>query len=199
MSQTKYVMDRAISNGLKPIVLLNKLDREGGFADVESGQVESDILDLFCTLGASDEQLDYPTFYASARSGWVTQDLAQACEIVKTGVIPETGVGMEGLLAAFVDIIPPPTGPANTDVGVFSMAATMVGRDQFLGRTCTGKVYSGSAKQGDIVSFLSRAEGIDASVRTNAKLLQPTQGEPRTCTSEASGTDRTRAKRVEQI
>jgi GTP-binding protein len=179
MSQTKYVMDRAIQNNLKPIVLLNKLDREGGLADVESGQVESDILDLFCTLGATDEQLDYKTFYASARSGWVTQDLAQAVEIVKTGVIPE-GVGMDNLLQAFLDIIPPPEGPVMPENEPFSMAATMVGRDQYLGRTVTGKVYSGSAKQGDIVTFLQRTADSDTITtgnegsRSNAKANMPT-------------------------
>ena len=83
MSQTKYVVERAVQAGLKPIVLLNKLDREGGLAMVESGEVESELFDLFCSLGATDEQLEYPTYYASAKGGWVTSDLSEAVDIVK--------------------------------------------------------------------------------------------------------------------
>ena len=90
MSQTKYVCERAIRAGLRPVLLLNKLDR--GVEAVKSGRVESDVFDLFCALGASDEQLEYPTYYASARSGWVTDDLDRAVEVVAGGS-PE-GLGM---------------------------------------------------------------------------------------------------------
>ncbi|GMH71845.1 hypothetical protein TL16_g05762 [Triparma laevis f. inornata] len=195
MSQTKYVVERAIEAGLKPIVLLNKLDREGGLAMVESGEVEvrliikilsnvfscslkthpphtpqSELFDLFCSLGASDEQLEYPTYYASAKGGWVTSDLSEAVDIVK-GAKPGADVGMDNLLKGFLEHIGPPTGPALiNDNEPFSMAATMVGFDQFLGRTVTGKVSSGSAKIADRSMFLPRDLEL---VNPDKKLLLP--------------------------
>ena len=69
MAQTKYVLSRALSLGLKPIVVLNKVDRDDGLSRVESGETESQLLDLFDELGATDEQMDYTTIYASARNG----------------------------------------------------------------------------------------------------------------------------------
>jgi GTP-binding protein len=95
MSQTKYVMERAVHANLQPIVFLNKLDREGGLTMVESGQVETEIFDLFIQLGANDEQLEYPTYYGSAKMGWVTDNLDDAVKVVKGAASPDA-YGMEG-------------------------------------------------------------------------------------------------------
>jgi len=87
-------MERAVHANLQPIVFLNKLDRDGGLSMVESGQVETEIFDLFVQLGASDEQLEYPTYYGSAKMGWVTDDVDEAVDIVK-GTKGTEGKGME--------------------------------------------------------------------------------------------------------
>jgi GTP-binding protein len=70
MPQTKFVLKKALSHGLKPIVVINKVDRDS--ARVE--EVENEIFDLFCLLEANDEQLEYPLIYASARNGWAIKD-----------------------------------------------------------------------------------------------------------------------------
>jgi len=78
MAQTKYVLSRALNLGLQPIVVLNKADRPDAAARIESGETESLLLDLFDKLGASEDQMEYVTLYASAREGWVTQDIQEA-------------------------------------------------------------------------------------------------------------------------
>ena len=70
MPQTKFVLKKALAHGLKPIVVINKVDRESN----RLGDIENEIFDLFCTLDASDEQLDYALIYASAKSGWAVKD-----------------------------------------------------------------------------------------------------------------------------
>ena len=109
-SQTKYVLSRALSLGLKPIAVLNKADRSDAASRIESGQTESDLLDLFDALGADDEQMEYRTLYASARSGWVTDDADVAISIAESGKLPEdTNLNMTGLLDAILSDIPPPS------------------------------------------------------------------------------------------
>lgn len=100
MPQTKFVLKKALSQNLKPIVVINKVDRNT--ARVE--EVENEIFDLFCNLEASDEQLDYPVIYASARNGWAIKDLAKE----KSGV--------SDLLDSIVDKIPSPKVDINSDV-----------------------------------------------------------------------------------
>ena len=70
MPQTKFVLKKALSSKLKPIVVINKVDRDTARVD----EVENEIFDLFCSLDANDEQLDYPVIYASARNGWAISD-----------------------------------------------------------------------------------------------------------------------------
>jgi len=71
MPQTKFVLQKALKHSLLPIVVVNKVDRESN----RVGEVENEIFDLFCSLDATDKQLEYPLFYASAKEGWVTNDL----------------------------------------------------------------------------------------------------------------------------
>lgn len=170
-SQTKYVLSRALSLGLVPIVILNKADRSESLGRLESGKTELDLMDLFQTLGATDEQMEYRTLFGSARGGWVTSDVDVALEIAqhKAGS-KEKAMNMRGLLDAILEDIPAPSvhwygGSSSSDdeLGVedftnepFSMTATTVGYDPYLGRTCTGRVYSGRATMGDGITLLPR-------------------------------------------
>lgn len=92
MPQTKFVLQKALEHELRPIVVLNKMDR----ATNRKEEVENEIFDLFCSLEASDKQLEYPTLYASAKEGWVTSDIKN----------PRQGVS--DLLETIVGHLPPP-------------------------------------------------------------------------------------------
>mmetsp|Transcript_19758 Transcript_19758/g.30484 ORF Transcript_19758/g.30484 Transcript_19758/m.30484 type:complete len:779 (-) Transcript_19758:53-2389(-) len=170
MAQTKYVLSRALALDLKPIVVLNKADRDDALGRIESGETESQLLDLFDTLGASEEQMEYLTLYASARNGWVTDDMDLCFDIAKDGSVGDRDVGMKSLLDAILEHIPEPkvycydkevtadsSHPASMfSKDKFSLAATSVGYDQYLGRTCTGRIYSGSIRVEDSVGVIKR-------------------------------------------
>jgi GTP-binding protein len=170
MAQTKYVLSRALSLGLKPLVLLNKADRAEALGMIESGETESTLLDLFDNLGATDEQMDYVTLYASARDGWVTTDPSVASRIAAAGSSQGIeNVSMKVLLDHFLKVIPEPAvrsyQNAQTDKALdgesfandkFSLAAVLVGNDKYLGRTCTGRIYSGSVSINDDLVVLKR-------------------------------------------
>ena len=109
MAQTKYVLSRALNLGLRPMVILNKVDRPDGWSRIESGETESELLDLFDTLGADENQMEYLTLYASARDGWVTSDVSVAESIARSGkdALKES-VGMRILLDRILETIPEP-------------------------------------------------------------------------------------------
>lgn len=140
MSQTKFVLSKALQCGKKAIVVLNKVDREGHRAN----EVESEILDLFIALGAEDAQLDYPVMYASAKHGWVSADLA---------TIP--GKDVMPLLDKIVEHFP---SPSNQDLLTkpFTFAVNTIQGDNFLGRIVTGKVETGMLAVGDSIHVLDR-------------------------------------------
>ena len=169
MAQTKYVLSRALSLGLKPVVVLNKVDRADALSKVDSGETESQVLDLFDALGASDEQMEYLTLYASARNGWVTQDVDVAMKLASDENASKDDVKMTVLLNAILEHIPEPTVHAHDNVpsnesndaeayqqDKFSLAATTVGYDTYLGRTCTGRIYSGSVSLNDNIAVVKR-------------------------------------------
>jgi len=176
-SQTKYVLGRALSLGLRPIAVLNKADRSDARARIESGETESELLDLFDNLGADEEQMDYTTLYASARGGWCAEDDERAFEIAEGGD-GEGKNSMRVLLDAIMEAIPAPAvhsyaedddddnddendapRPAEDFASQpFSIAATTVGYDQYLGRTCTGRIYSGKIEMNDTVALLRRSD-----------------------------------------
>jgi len=169
-SQTKYVLSRALSLGLKPIVVLNKADRSESIGRLESGETELELMDLFEALGAEEEQMEYRTLFGSARGGWITEDVGVA-------------VGMKGLLEAILKDIPAPAvhwyGGSNEggngsekeegdfEVEPFSMTATTVGYDPYLGRTCTGRIYSGKVRMGDSITLLRRQNEKDDEENAN--------------------------------
>lgn len=92
MPQTKFVLKKALSHNLKPIVVINKVDRESSRTE----DVVNEIFDLFCQLDANDDQLDYPLIYASARNGWAVNDLKSDKK------------GVNDLLDCIVENIPSP-------------------------------------------------------------------------------------------
>ncbi|KAL3931353.1 MAG: hypothetical protein SGBAC_011349 [Bacillariaceae sp.] len=166
MVQTKYVLSRALSLGKNPIVVINKADRVDGLNKIESGETESQLLDLFDSLGASEEQLNSltNTLYASARNGWITDDQEVASEIARNGN-EGTDNDMRLLLDRIIELIPEPkvttkvNEPCDAFVDIllgesfqndpFSLEAVTVGYDSYLGRMCTGRITSGCIQIGD--------------------------------------------------
>jgi len=165
MTQTKYVLSRSLALGLRPLVVLNKVDRPNAISKLESGQTESDLLDLFDALGATDKQMDYPTLYGSARDGWMTDDMDTAFSLANHG--PKEGdesTSMKVLLDAILNHVPEPAirNYNSTNEGgeeleqPFALAAVTVGMDTYMGRTCTGRIVSGSIALNDRVRVIPR-------------------------------------------
>ncbi len=127
MPQTKFVTGKALALGLKPIVVVNKIDR----ADERTQEVLDEVFDLFVSLDANEEQLDFPVLFASGRNGYASDD-AHAREGTLTP-----------LFQKIVDHVPAPS--ADPD-GPFKFLVTLLDRDNFLGRILTGLVFSGSIK-----------------------------------------------------
>jgi len=124
MPQTKFVTGKALALGLRPIVVINKIDR----SDARPQEVLDEVFELFLALDASDEQLDFPTLYASGRAGF-----AGTSDDVRSG-------DLTPLFSTIVDHVPAPE--ADPD-GPFKMLATLLDRDNFLGRILTGRISSG--------------------------------------------------------
>ena len=136
MPQTKFVLGKALAQGLRPIVIINKVDKP----DARSEAVVDEVFDLFVALDANDEQLDFPILYASGRDGWCIADLDEE----RSSLAP--------LLDVVVSHVPPPQLPED---GEFAMLATLLDSDQFLGRCLTGRVMQGSASINQTVHALS--------------------------------------------
>lgn len=137
MPQTKFVLGKALQLGLKPILLINKIDRN----DARPDEVVNETFDLFESLGANEEQLDFPILYAVGREGWVTPDYK-----VK-------GADCKPLLDMILKHVAPPEGDAE---GPFKMLVTLVERNAFMGRIVTGRILSGSLRKNQQVKALDR-------------------------------------------
>jgi GTP-binding protein len=136
LPQTKFVLSKALKLGLKPIVVVNKIDR----GDARPDAVHNEIFDLFAALDASEEQLDFPTLYASGRDGWASDSLAGARD------------NLDPLFDLIIRHVPAPdVDPEAT----FAMLASILEYDPFLGRILTGRIYSGSAKVGMPIKAMS--------------------------------------------
>jgi GTP-binding protein len=130
MPQTKFVTGKALALGLKPIVVVNKIDRP----DARPAEVLDEVFELFINLDANDEQLDFPTLYASGRAGYAgTEDTVREGDLTP-------------LFQAIVDHVP---APALDPAGEFKMLATLLDRDNFLGRILTGRIESGTLNVND--------------------------------------------------
>ncbi len=139
MPQTKFVTSKALALGLRPIVVLNKVDKP----DAEPDRALNEVFDLFANLGATDEQLDFPHLYASGRAGWADRELD----------------GPRADLAALFELIlahvPAPRQLSHAGEP-FRMLATTLSADPFIGRILTGRIESGRLRVGDQVKALSR-------------------------------------------
>ncbi|WP_377187708.1 translational GTPase TypA [Ruegeria meonggei] len=139
MPQTKFVTSKALALGLRPIVVLNKVDKP----DAEPDRALDECFDLFANLGADDDQLDFPAMYASGRSGWADMELDGPRK------------DLSALFDLIVDHVPAPQQIEHKDEP-FRMLATTLGSDPFIGRILTGRVESGTLKAGDNLKALSR-------------------------------------------
>ncbi|MDC1337892.1 translational GTPase TypA [Pelagibacteraceae bacterium] len=127
MPQTKFVLAKALKQGLKPIVVINKLDK----ADQRANEVLDETFDLFVSLDANEEQLDFPVLYASGRSGWASKEVD----------------GPRENLHPLLDLILEHVNPDDLDkTKPFAMLSTLLYADSFLGRSLVGKISQGTAK-----------------------------------------------------
>ncbi|WP_449267366.1 translational GTPase TypA [Fodinicurvata halophila] len=137
MPQTKFVTMKALKRGLKPIVVINKADKP----DARPYEVQDEVFDLFAALEADEEQLDFPTIFASALNGWAMTDPDAPRE------------NMQPLFETIVKHVPAPVAQQE---GPFRMLATTLEMDPYLGRMLTGRIYSGRARMNMTVKALSR-------------------------------------------
>jgi GTP-binding protein len=153
MPQTKFVLGKALKLGLKPIVVLNKVDRPHADPD----RVLNDAFDLFAAIGATDEQLDFPHLYASGKQGWAVADMA------------DTPKDLAPLFDKIVEHVPAPEAETRTDQPA-QLLAVLIEADPFLGRLLTGRVESGRLTPGMPIRALSR-EGVEVERGRISKLL----------------------------
>lgn len=142
MPQTRFVLRKALSHGLRPLVVINKCDRPDSRPDF----VLNAIFDLFVALEASDEQLDFPVLYASARQGWAVDELA------------DERAGVDPLLDAIVARVPGPEVDAD---GPLQMQVATIDYDEFVGRIAIGRIRRGRIAKGRVLGAI----GLDGKVR----------------------------------
>ncbi|MDA9189140.1 translational GTPase TypA [Candidatus Pelagibacter sp.] len=143
MPQTKFVLAKALKQGLKPIVVINKLDK----ADQRANEVLDETFDLFVSLDANEEQLDFPVMYASGRSGWASKEVD----------------GPRENLHPLLDLIIEHVKPADLDkTKPFAMLSTLLYADSFLGRSLVGKISQGTAKANQPIKAINlKGEKVD--------------------------------------
>ena len=152
MPQTKFVLGKALKQGLCPIVVINKVDRPDGRPDA----VVDEVFDLFVSLDASDAQLDFPILYASGRDGWCVRELDQARE------------NLHPLLDTVLAHVPAPEVAPDKP---FAMLATLLDSDPYIGRCLTGRVLQGTAKVNAPVKAIN-LEGAQIETGRLTKLLR---------------------------
>ena len=136
LPQTKFVLGKALKRGLRPIVVINKIDR----SDARPDEVLNEIFDLFVMLGADEKQLDFPVLYASGRQGWAVKDLAKD--------------ERKDIMPLFDEIIAHVPAPDCNPDGDFSMLVSTLEMDNFVGRILTGRIQSGSLKVNSTIKAL---------------------------------------------
>ena len=143
MPQTKFVLSKALKQGLKPIVIINKLDKLNQRAE----EVLDETFDLFVSLDANEEQLDFPVLYASGRSGWASKEVD----------------GSKENLHPLLDLILEHVKPAELDDSKpFAMLSTLLYADTFLGRSLVGKISQGTAKANQQIKAINlQGEKVD--------------------------------------
>jgi len=152
MPQTKFVLGKALKQGLKPIVIINKVDRPDGRPE----EVVDEVFDLFVALDANEDQLDFPILYASGRDGWCTTSLDAPRE------------NLAPLMELVIDHVPAPQVDKDAP---FAMLSTLLDSDLYLGRCLTGRVMQGTAKVNEPVHALN-LDGKIVEVGRLTKLLR---------------------------
>ena len=148
MPQTKYVLRKALEQKLKPIVVINKIDRQ----DERAEEVVDEVLDLFIELGATEDQLDFPVVYATARAGIAKLNMADESE------------NLQPLFETLIHEIPMPEGEENAPLQIM---VTTIDHDEYVGRIAVGRVVRGTVRTGQTVSVLHR----DAESKQKINLL----------------------------
>jgi GTP-binding protein len=167
MPQTKFVVSKAMKVGLKPIVAVNKVDRP----DARPTEVVNEVFDLFAALDATDEQLDFPILYGSAKEGW----MAASPEGPKTSMAP------------LFDLVLRHVAPPVIEEGPFRMLGTILEANPYLGRIVTGRISSGSVKPNQTIKVLDRNGNLVDEGRVSKVLAF--RGLERTGVEEASAGD----------
>ncbi|XP_050206333.1 uncharacterized protein LOC126655959 isoform X2 [Mercurialis annua] len=142
LAQTKFVLAKALKYGLRPLLLLNKVDRPA-VSEERCNEVESLVFDLFANLGATEEQLDFPVLYASAKEGWASSTYTKEPSADSKNMSP--------LLDAIIRHVPSPKSSLDAP---FQMLVSMMEKDFYLGRILTGRVASGVVRVGDRIHGL---------------------------------------------
>ena len=160
MPQTKFVLSKALAQGLKPIVIINKVDRP----DARPDAVIDEVFDLFVSLDATDAQLDFPILYAAGRDGWCIKELDEPKE------------NLHALLDLILDYVEPPKVETNKP---FAMLSTLLDSDPYLGRCLVGRVEQGTAKVNDTVRAINLdGEQIESGRLTKLFKFEGTQRTP---------------------
>ena len=149
MPQTKFVLGKALALGLRPMVIINKVDKP----DSRPEEVVDEVFDLFVALDANDGQLDFPILYASGRDGWCVKELG------------DERSSLDPLLETIIEHVPAPQADINAP---FAMLATLLDSDQFLGRCLTGRVMQGQIS----VNGSVRALSLDGKVVESGRLTK---------------------------
>jgi GTP-binding protein len=136
MPQTRFVLQKALQLGLKPIVVVNKVDKKNCTPD----EVHESVFDLMYSLDATEDQLNFPTFYGSAKQGWMSADWKSPT----TDIVP--------LLEGIIDHIPPPL----IEEGALQILITSLEYSSYIGRVAIGRVHRGSVKSGQQVMLIKR-------------------------------------------
>ena len=136
LPQTKFVVSKALAQGLRPMVVINKVDRP----DARAHQVHDEVFDLFAALDASEEQLDFPTLFASGRQGWAVEKIG------------EEQKDLEPLFKLIARHVPPPKVDA---AAPFTLLATILEANPYLGRLLTGRIQTGTVRANMNVKALS--------------------------------------------
>ncbi|MBS0533865.1 MAG: translational GTPase TypA [Proteobacteria bacterium] len=137
LPQTKFVVSKALKMGLKPIVVINKVDRP----DARANEVLNEVFDLFAALDATDEQLDFPILFGSAKQGWMSTSL--------------DGPQDQGMTPLF-DLVLKHVKPPVVEEGPFRLLGTIIESNPYLGRIVTGRIFSGTVKPNQAVKVLDR-------------------------------------------
>ena len=153
MAQTKFVLSKALAKGLNPIVVLNKVDRDASRVE----HVDSELFDLFASLGATDSQMEYPMIYASAKQGWA----APAIDAPRNDMKP--------LFETIVEKVPPPKMALEGKIDdAFSMLVTQIEPNPFFGKCYLGRIASGHVTPNQKIKVLDP----ESNVKSDGKVLK---------------------------